>query len=149
VLIPRFVNIYGPEDLNFNRIIPATIKSVLTNKNPEMWGGDVIREYLYIDDAIEAYIRLLQINPLEQSGNNIFNFGSGAKLSVRELVQEIIKLSGRKLTIKKSSQVRILEIKKQYVSSEKAKTLLGWRANVSLEQGITQSLAWYTRYFAK
>ncbi len=61
VLIPRFVNIYGPGDLNFGRLIPRTIKSVLLEKSPKMWGGDALRDYLYIDDAIDAYIALINL----------------------------------------------------------------------------------------
>lgn len=62
VLIPRFVNIYGPGDLNFQRLIPKTIKSVLGGLSPTMWGGEAIRDYLFIDDAIDAYLLLAKIN---------------------------------------------------------------------------------------
>jgi CDP-glucose 4,6-dehydratase len=62
VLIPRFVNIYGPGDRNFNRLIPRTIQTILTNVSPTMWGGDAMRDYLYIDDAINAYIALATVD---------------------------------------------------------------------------------------
>ena len=73
VFIPRFVNIYGPGDLNFNRLIPKTVKSVFLKKSPTMWGGKVKRSFLFIDDAIDAYLRLARQKPLPRS-NRIFNF---------------------------------------------------------------------------
>ncbi|RJQ48314.1 MAG: SDR family oxidoreductase [Gammaproteobacteria bacterium] len=82
VLIPRFVNIYGPGDLNFNRLIPKTIQSVLSGKRPTMWGGNVIRDYLFVDDAINAYLLLGSIR-LEKIGENkIFNFVSNLDIMV-------------------------------------------------------------------
>jgi len=74
VLISRFSNIYGPGDFNFNRLIPKTIKSALSDENPQMWGGGAVRDYIYIDDAVDGYLKLavLPISSLEK--NRIFNF---------------------------------------------------------------------------
>ena len=149
VLIPRFVNIYGPGDLNFSRLIPKTIKSVLHNKSPEMWGGDSIRDYLYIDDVINAYLELLCV-PLDKiKGNRIFNFGSGNKASVKEVIQTIINYSGNNLAIKRIDDQRSLEIDEQYVSFAKAKKHLEWEPRTALDHGLTQTLEWYKNYFAK
>src|SRR3990167_2960654 len=101
VLIPRFVNIYGPGDLNFQRLIPKTIKHVLEGASPQMWGGTAIRDYLFIDDAIDAYIHLAKIDMSLVRNNRIFNFGSDSKISVEDLINKIIFLSGRKVSIEK------------------------------------------------
>lgn len=149
VEIPRFVNIYGPGDLNFSRIIPRTIKAVLENKNVKIWGGESVREYLYIDDAISAYLLLAQKQPTSDKQERIFNFGSGKPINVVKLANKIIELSGRHLRVEIEPAVRKGEIKSQYVSSEKAAKLLGWRPKFSLEEGLKKTLSWYADYFTR
>jgi len=146
VLIPRFVNIYGPGDLNFQRLIPRTIKSVLENSNPKMWGGKATRDYLFIDDVIEAYLLLAEINVSKVGTNRVFNFGSGNMISVEELIKKIIKISGKSSKIEKTEDERIGEIKSQYVSWKKASSLLGWKPKISLEDGLRKTLVWYARF---
>ena len=146
VLIPRFVNIYGPGDLNFQRLIPKTIKSVLENIPPKMWGGEAIRDYLFIDDAIEAYIKLATLEIKRIGENRIFNFGSRNRISVKDLIKKIIKISGKKLEIEKIPQERQEEISSQYVSWKKAKQLLGWDPRIDLELGLKKTVAWYSKF---
>ncbi len=146
VLIPRFVNIYGPGDLNFQRLIPKTIKSVLGNSGPKMWGGQAVRDYLFIDDAIEAYLLLARVNINKVGTNRIFNFGSGNMISVEELIKQIIKISGKSSKIEKIENERIGEIKSQYVSWKKASSLLGWKPKISLKDGLRKTLVWYARF---
>lgn len=143
VLIPRFVNIYGPGDLHFSRIIPKTIRSVLANKSPTMWGGAAIREYLYIDDAISAYQRLAEIDDSQIERNRIFNFGTTKKISVKDLMSLIVKLSGKKLEIKRIPDDREHEIVEQDIRWDKAKRILRWQPKVSLEEGLKQTVDWY------
>lgn len=147
VLIPRFVNIYGPGDVNFTRLIPKTIRNILHDENPTMWGGGAIRDYLFISDAINAYILLAQI-PIKSVGKNrIFNFGSNNRTSVHELIDTLIRISGKNLNIKKIEDSRINEIKAQYVSWSKAKRILEWNPEINLEEGLSQTIAWYQQYF--
>lgn len=149
VLIPRFVNIYGPGDLNCQRLIPKTMKYVIENKSPLIWGGSAVRDYLYIDDAIDAYISLAGIDLKKVGNNRIFNFGGGNKISVKELIEKIIYLSGKNLTIKKNEEERPEEIEMQYVSFNKAIRLLGWKPRISLNDGLKKTLDWYAEYFLK
>src|SRR3990167_10639745 len=102
ILIPRFVNIYGPGDLNFQRLIPKTIKSVLENSEPTMCGGQAMRDYLFIDDAIDAYILLATASIDKIGDNRVFNFGGSNVICVADLIKKIIALSGKKLKIKKA-----------------------------------------------
>jgi CDP-glucose 4,6-dehydratase len=143
VLISRFSNIYGPGDLSFNRLIPKTIKSVLANENPQMWGGGAIRDYIYIEDVISGYIKLATIPSSSIEKNRIFNFGTGHRLSVREVIEKIIKASDKDLKIEKIEDARASEIKKQYVSSAKARRILGWRPKTSMEKGLEKTMRWY------
>lgn len=149
LLIPRFVNIYGPGDLHFTRLIPKTMQAVLSGKSPAIWGGSAIRDYIYIDDAIDAYVKLLLVDLKKVGENRIFNFGSGLRVSVNEIVNKIIELSGRRLAIKRAKEEREEEILAQYVSVNKAKKILGWKARTSLDDGLKKSLAWYENYFSR
>lgn len=146
VVIPRFINIYGPGDLHFSRIIPKTIRSVLQGQPPKMWGGGAVREYLYIDDALRAYDLLGQMDEQKLERNRIFNFGTGEGISVHDLMTKIIQLSGTKLTIQKISEGRADELPIQQVSWVKARRVLGWEPRTRLHEGLTKTIAWYRRY---
>lgn len=146
VLISRFCNIYGPGDKNFNRLVPKTIRSVLNNDRPLMWGGKSIRDYLYIDDAITAYLKLAEVAVPLVGKNRIFNFGTGDHYSVEEVIKMIIHISGKKVTIKKITEERTNEILKQYVSSNKAKKILHWSAKIPFESGLKKTINWYSKY---
>lgn len=147
ILISRFVNIYGPGDLHFDRIIPKTMRTVLQNKRPVMWGRGIRRDYLYIDDAIDAYIKLLHVDVGKISGNRIFNFGSGNIVTARELMEKIIDISGKKLSIQQTDQKRTFEISAQYVSFGKATKMLKWKPRVDLDEGLKKTFSWYSKYF--
>lgn len=147
VLIPRFVNIYGPGDLNFNRLIPKTIRSVLEKEAPHMWGGSARRDYIYIDDAVDAYIKLGELPGKLMDSNRIYNFGTGEVISVRQLIEKIIKLSGNKFPIEKVEKERPDEISLQYVSTQKASKILSWKPKNTLTSGLKNTLYWYKNYF--
>lgn len=143
VLIPRFTNTYGPGDMNFNRLIPKTIQSVLQGDSPQMWGGGAIRDYIYIDDVISAYLKLAMMPMTSVEKNRIFNFGTGSRKSVKEVIETVIKISKKDVTIEMIEAARIDEIKAQYVSSAKAKRAIKWHPKVAFEEGLTKTVAWY------
>lgn len=147
VLIPRFVNIYGPGDMNLSRLIPRTIKSILNGSNPKMWGGDAVRDYLYIDDAIDAYISLVTVAIKKVGNNRIFNFGSNNTISVKNLIDKIIAITGKDMKIEKIINKREAEIKSQYVSFKKANRLLHWSPRIELDEGLTNTIAWYKKFY--
>lgn len=147
VLIPRFVNIYGPGDLNFTRLIPKTIKSIMGSIPPEMWGGQATREYLYIDDAVSAYVKLLQLDIATVGKNRVFNIGSGNVISVKDLIEKIIKISGVEMEINRIEDKREMEISSQYVAVKKAKRMLQWEAKTDIDNGLAKTIAWYKEFF--
>ncbi len=149
ILIPRFVNIYGPGDLHFQRLIPKTIKSVFEDLPPKMWGGKAIRDYLFIDDAIDAYLLLAKTEIKKVDENGVFNFGGNSIISVENLIKKIIKITGKNLKIKKVSDEREGEIDSQYVSFGKATKLLGWKPKINLDEGLKRTLTWYAKYFTQ
>jgi len=148
VLISRFCNIYGPGDMNFTRLIPKTIKSILSGMHPQMWGKGTLREYLYLDDAVEGYIKLAELPKEKIVKNRIFNFGTGKKYSVEEIIEKIIISSGKTIDIEKISGGRMDEIQEQYVSFAKAKKNLGWKPKMSIDEGLKKSFLWYKKNIA-
>jgi len=148
VIIARFVNIYGPGDFHKTRLIPKVVQAVLKNEEVGFWGGNVIREYLYIDDAINAYLKIASAGiPIDEK-NRIFNFGSKQKASVSEIIKKIISLSHKKtVKIKRIPNLRQSEIGSQFVLSTKAKKIFGWESTVSLDEGLMKTINWYRENF--
>lgn len=147
VEIPRFVNIYGPGDLNFSRLIPKVIKSILSGEQPEVWDIGSIRDFLYIDDVITAYLMLAEKKLDGGKRLRVFNFGTGKPIKIYDLVLKIIKLSNKKINLKmeKLPEERSNEIKKQYVSIAKAKRELNWYPKISLGKGLAETFNWYKK----
>ena len=148
VCVARCANIYGGGDLNFSRLVPDTIRSILQGGNPIIRSdGTPVRDYLYIKDAVSAYLTLGK-----KSGKvkgEAVNFGSDAPISVLELVTKILEISGSDLRpiIKGTGKIKG-EIDRQYLSSEKAGKLLRWAPRYELEDGLKETFEWYKSYFA-
>ncbi len=148
VVITRFANIYGPGDLNFSRIIPDTIRSVLQGKNPIIRSdGTPERDYLYIDDVTD--LNLLLAERIEETRGRVFNAGHNKPVSVLDLVNTILRLSGQtqlRPDIRGKGNPHG-EIERQWLDGGKVKRLLGWKPRVDLEEGLRRSEKWYRSYF--
>lgn len=145
--IARCGNIYGGGDLNWSRIVPGTIRSIIENQAPIIRSdGTFIRDYVYVEDVIQAYIDLAQALDRPEIRGQAFNFSSESHLSVIEIVNAIHRLMGREdLEPVILDEVRA-EIKDQYLSSAKAQKLLGWKAHYTLEKGLRETIAWYQEF---
>ena len=146
VCITRCGNFYGGGDLNFNRIVPGTIRSLLHNERPVIRSdGTMVRDYFYIEDGVEAYITLAEQIKEKNIAGEAFNFSNEQPLKVTEIVDKVIQVMGIKLKPKILNEASN-EIEKQYLSSEKAKKLLNWNPYYSLEEGLKKTVKWY-KYF--
>lgn len=148
IAITRMSNIYGGGDLNFDRIVPETMKSILSGQDILIRSdGKFSREFFYVKDAARAYVTLAeQIGALKLSGE-AFNFGTDERVVILDLVNLIIEVSG-----KTDAKVQILdtargEIRDQYLSSKKARRMLGWAPAYTLAQSLKETYDWYKDYF--
>lgn len=144
VAVSRCSNIYGGGDLNFSRIVPGTIQYVLLDRNPIIRSdGSPIRDYIHISDAISAYIRLAE--SIERAGvkGQAFNFSTHKPMSVLQIVEKIIEVSGK--THLEPCILRQVspEIQAQYLSPEKAHRILNWTAKVPVEKGLEETIKWF------
>jgi len=149
VCITRCGNLYGGGDLNFNRIIPQSIQSILNNKAPVIRSdGSFIRDYFYIEDAVDAYINLAEKVVELNSGGQAFNFSNEIQLTVLELVNKILKIMGssmKPIILNQGSN----EIIHQYLSAKKARTILGWSPNYTIDEGLSKTIEWYKDFLKK
>ncbi|MGA1823521.1 MAG: GDP-mannose 4,6-dehydratase [bacterium] len=147
VCITRCGNFYGGGDLNFNRIVPGTIRSVFYNERPIIRSdGTFIRDYIFILDAVKAYMYLAEQMDNQAIHGQAFNFSNEIQVTVLELVNKIVKLMDRpdlEANILKKAEG---EIKHQYLSAAKARKILGWSPHYTLEEGLKETVAWYREF---
>jgi CDP-glucose 4,6-dehydratase len=146
--VTRCGNLFGGGDLNFNRIVPGTIRSLLRRQQPIIRSdGSYIRDYFFVKDAVNAYLFLAQKMLADASiHGEAFNFSNEIQVTVLQLVEKIIalmKCSDLKPVI--LNQVKG-EIKHQYLSARKARERLGWKPTYTLDQGLLETVAWYRSF---
>lgn len=146
-VVARCGNIYGPGDLNWSRIVPGTFRSILLNQQPELRSdGTFLRDYLHVDDVVEAYL-LLSAHAAAQVGE-AFNFSDEAPLSVLDIYRACCVAAGHPDLTPQILSKATGEIKDQYLDASKARDLLGWSANTGLSTGLANAFAWYERFLA-
>ncbi|MFQ5700746.1 MAG: GDP-mannose 4,6-dehydratase [Acidobacteriota bacterium] len=149
VAITRCGNFYGGGDLNWNRIVPGTIRSLLRGERPIIRSdGKYVRDYFYVEDGAAAYLllsRLLAENPSLRG--EAFNFSNETHVTSLEIVQEITTLMRSDLRADIRNEATN-EIRRQYLSAEKARRQLAWRPLFTLQDGLQRTIAWYRSFFA-
>jgi len=149
VAITRCGNFYGGGDLNWNRIVPGTIRSVLRGQRPIIRSdGNYIRDYFYVEDGAAAYMLLAEslANRPELRGE-AFNFSNETRVSVLQLAERILALMGSDLALDVRNEATN-EIRYQYLSAAKARTMLNWSPLFDLEAGLQRTISWYREFFA-
>lgn len=139
--IARCGNLYGPGDVQWSRIIPGTIKSLLAGERPVIRGdGKSMRDYFYVEDAANAFMTLASSELRGQA----YNFGTGHPTSTLEVVEALVARSGVDLppVVLGGAQG---EIHAQYLDCGKAADELGWHPRVGLDEGLDRTWAWYKK----
>jgi CDP-glucose 4,6-dehydratase len=150
IAITRCANLYGGGDLNWSRLVPGTIRSVIRGERPLIRSdGTLLRDYLYVKDAAAAYLKLAESIKASGVMGEAFNFGVDDPKTVMDVVQAIIDVS-EEPTMEPIILGEVKnEIRDQYLDSTKAKQVLGWTPRYSLKEGLGETMAWYTDYLSR
>ncbi len=150
VAITRCGNFYGGGDLNWNRIVPGTIRSIIRGQQPVIRSdGHFVRDYFYVEDGAAAYMLLAEKLAIDPSLEGAaFNFSNELQVTVLDLVGRILKIMDsdlKPIILNEASN----EIRHQYLSAEKARKLLSWSPLYTLDDALCATVQWYSNYFAK
>jgi CDP-glucose 4,6-dehydratase len=150
VCVTRCGNFFGGGDLNWNRIVPGTIRSALRGERPVIRSdGSYIRDYFYVKDGAAAYLHLAEcMERTPEVVGHAFNFSTEIQVSVRDMVARILRLMQSDLAPDVRSEAQN-EIKHQYLSAAKARQMLDWRPRYMLDEALDETIAWYRDYFAQ
>jgi CDP-glucose 4,6-dehydratase len=149
IVVTRFANLYGGGDLNWSRIVPGTIRSALQGNQPVIRSdGTFRRDYLFVGDAVSAYMLLAEKMQAPEISGQVFNFGLDQPIEAKVMVRIIIDLAGRPdlepIVLNQAQN----EIPEQYSSSQKAYRVLGWKPQHNIEEGLLKTIDWYRDFLA-
>ena len=149
VAITRCGNFYGGGDLNWNRIVPGTIRAVLRGERPVIRSdGQYVRDYFYVEDGAAAYMLLAErLRSDAALAGMAFNFSNELQVTVLELVRRILRAMQSRLEPDIRNEASN-EIRHQYLSAERARRLLNWSPLFTLEEGLARSIAWYREFLS-
>lgn len=147
VVVARCGNIYGGGDLNWSRIVPGTIRSLVQGERPVIRSNGLFtRDYIFVGDVVDAYMAMAAQADREDIRGEAFNFSPETRVTVLEMTALIQRVMGREdLAPIVLGQARG-EILDQYLDATKARERLGWRARYGLEAGMRETVTWYRRY---
>tara|TARA_R110001592_G_scaffold311986_1_gene587011 strand:+ start:525 stop:1466 length:942 start_codon:yes stop_codon:yes gene_type:complete len=142
VIVTRCSNLYGGADMNMSRIIPNTIRLALKGNSPMIWKGSEksIREFLYVEDAVDAYISLVE--NISKTKGEAFNIGSGEIVTIEDVVSTILSKIDTNILINYKEK-DFPEISNQYLNSNKIYEYTGWKPNTNLSDGLDKTIKVY------
>jgi CDP-glucose 4,6-dehydratase len=145
VATTRFANIYGGGDLNPSRLVPELVAAVLAGRRPVIRSdGSPERDFLYVDDAVAAYLAIADALDGGVARGEAYNAGGGRPVAVRDLVTTLLRVAGSDLEPDiRGGGTPAGEIDRQYVDTSKIRAHTGWQPRVDLEEGLRRTLAWY------
>jgi CDP-glucose 4,6-dehydratase len=145
VAVTRFANLYGGGDTNRSRLVPEAVGAALSGRTPVIRSdGSPERDFLYVEDAVAAYLAIWRLLLQGSGGGEAFNAGGGVPHRVRDVVEIIFRLAGGGVTpVIRGQGVPHGEIDRQWVDAAKLSRLTGWTPRVSLEDGLARTIDWY------
>jgi CDP-glucose 4,6-dehydratase len=147
IVVTRCGNLYGGGDLNFNRLIPGSIRDALAGRRPTLRSdGTPLRDYLYVEDAAEAYMSLALRAHEPAIRGEAWNFSTETPMTATDVVQRVLQACGRPDLEPVVLGTATHEILAQHLSSEKARRVLGWTPAYGLERGFERTVSWYSDY---
>jgi CDP-glucose 4,6-dehydratase len=149
VCVTRCGNFYGGGDLNWNRLVPGTIRSAIYGERPMIRSdGSYVRDYFYVKDGAAAYMHLAEhMAGRPEAWGHAFNFGTELRVTVLEMVQRILQLMWSDLEPDVRSEAAN-EIPQQCLSTAKAREILNWRPIYTLDDSLAETIGWYREFFA-
>lgn len=146
--IVRCGNLFGGGDLNFSRLIPGVIEATLRNQPFKIrTDGLFVRDFLYVEDAAEAYIGLAEHLARDRElAGEAFNFCIGLRLTMLELVDKILAMMHRSDLRPIVQNIANAEIREQYTDNSKARVRLGWAPRCGMDEGLRRTIEWYTEF---
>jgi CDP-glucose 4,6-dehydratase len=150
VAVARCGNIYGGGDLNWSRIVPGTIRSVLQGERPILRSnGLYTRDYIFVDDVVSAYLAVA--DGLSRNGivGQAFNFSPESRVTVLEITRLLLRLMQRDDLEPVILDQVTAEIRDQYLDASKARRILGWAPRFTLEQGLVETIHWYRAFLGQ
>jgi len=148
--ITRCGNFYGGGDLNWNRVVPGTIRSILRSEPPVIRSdGQYIRDYFYVEDGAAAYMLLAERLTADRGLRGMaFNFSNEIQITVLELVAKILAKMDSDLKPDVRNQVSN-EVRHQYLSAERARKVLNWAPEFTLDEGLDRTISWYREFLGQ
>ena len=148
IAVTRFANIYGGGDLNFSRLIPEAVSAALDGRPPVLRSdGSPERDFLYVEDAVSAYLAIAAGLARDEVRGEAFNAGGGSPHPVREVVQIVARLAGTGVEPDIQGEGNPAgEIDRQWVDPTKIREVLGWEPAVGLEEGLGRTIEWYREH---
>lgn len=146
IAVTRCANLYGGGDLNFSRIVPDTLRAIIEGRPPVIRSdGTPVRDYLYVEDAVDGYLTLARRLDDGDVGGEAFNFGTARPVRVIDLVGRMLAVAGREdlRPVVRGRGAPRGEISRQYLDSSKAQQFLAWQAQTTLDEGLRRALTWY------
>jgi CDP-glucose 4,6-dehydratase len=149
VAITRCGNFYGGGDLNWNRLVPGTIRSALRGERPVIRSdGTLVRDYFYVEDGVIAYLTLAEaLRARPELAGEAFNFSNELQVTVLDMTRRILDALGSGLEPDVRNEAKH-EIPHQWLSAAKARRVLGWAPRFTLDEGLARTVAWYARFLS-
>jgi CDP-glucose 4,6-dehydratase len=145
--VTRCGNLFGGGDLNWNRIIPGTIRAALRGVPPIIRSdGTLVRDYFFVKDAVDAYVRLAEQSDRADVRGRAFNFSENRRLTVIDICRKTLEAAGRPDLEPVVKATARHEIPEQWLDSARARRELGWSPLYGLDAGLAETVKWYAAY---